>query len=101
MGSPSIGVGILVTLNDGTVLGFGDGSTNAQLFGAVAVHAVGSGAAATYQITDGVLPRGLALTTAGVLVGSPFQLGDFTFTITATDGAGCTGAGTVSMVVKS
>lgn len=99
--SSSLNGGTVVSLNDGTVLAFGDGSNDAQLFGAVAVSAIGNATPVTYQVTDGSLPRGVTLTKTGILVGSAFQIGDFTFTITGTDGSGCTGDGTVSIKVKA
>ncbi len=42
-----------------------------------------------FQVTDGGLPAGLTLTPEGRLFGTPTQAGLFSFTITATDTAGC------------
>ena len=40
-----------------------------------------------YAVTAGTLPGGLSLENDGVLSGTPTAYGDFTFTVTATDGA--------------
>jgi hypothetical protein len=44
----------------------------------------------TYTRTAGTLPTGLSLTTNGTLAGTPSAANTFNFTITATDGQGCT-----------
>ncbi len=53
----------------------------------------------TYAITSGALPTGLSLSSAGVLSGTPTVVGTYTFTVTATDSAGCTGAQNYSLTV--
>jgi hypothetical protein len=45
----------------------------------------------SYAVTAGSLPNGLTLAANGTLAGAPVQVGDFTFTVTATDVNGCTG----------
>lgn len=46
----------------------------------------------TYAVTAGALPPGLSLDSAtAVISGTPTELGDYSFTITVTDLAGCTG----------
>lgn len=56
------------------------------------VTAAGGTASYTYAVTSGALPAGLALSTAGVLSGTPTAAGGpFNFTITATDSS--TGSG--------
>ncbi len=56
------------------------------------VTASGGTAPYTYEVTSGVLPPGLTLnTTTGVISGTPTSGGSYTFTITATDSAACTG----------
>ena len=52
-----------------------------------------SGGVAPYSftITNGALPAGLTLSTAGVLSGTPAASGSFAFTVTATDSTGGTG----------
>jgi hypothetical protein len=46
----------------------------------------------TYATTSGTLPAGLSLSSAGVLSGTPTVAAAYTFTVTATDTAGCTGS---------
>jgi C1A family cysteine protease len=53
----------------------------------------------SYEVTDGNLPDGLNLSTGGVLSGTPTTVGEFNFTITATDSCGCTGNITYSNFV--
>jgi outer membrane autotransporter protein len=53
----------------------------------------------TFSITAGALSPGLALTAQGVLSGKPTGAGDSTFTVTATDALGFTGARTYTIAV--
>lgn len=46
----------------------------------------------TFAQLDGTLPTGLTLETDGQLHGTPTETGDFTFTVEATDSAGCSGS---------
>lgn len=55
----------------------------------------------TYAVTAGALPQGLTLSTAGRLSGTAAQSGIFTFTVTATDDFGNTGAVALSLEVES
>ncbi|HNQ77669.1 MAG TPA: putative Ig domain-containing protein [Acidobacteriota bacterium] len=56
------------------------------------IAASGGTAPYTYEVTSGVLPAGLTLNPAtGVISGTPTSGGSYTFTITATDSAACTG----------
>jgi hypothetical protein len=52
-----------------------------------------------FTVTAGTLPPGLALATNGLLSGTPAQVGSFTFTVTATDDGGCSGAAVCSLTV--
>ncbi|MBI4811173.1 MAG: putative Ig domain-containing protein, partial [Ignavibacteriales bacterium] len=45
----------------------------------------------TFAVTSGIVPSGLSLSSSGVLSGTPTAVGNFTFTVTATDVQGCTG----------
>jgi hypothetical protein len=54
-------------------------------FPQTAIVSVGGTAPYTYAVSSGALPAGLALSTAGVLSGTPATAGAFTFTVTATD----------------
>ena len=58
----------------------------------------------SFSVTGGTLPTGLALSSAGVLSGTPTVLGPFSFTVTATDSAAptpLTGTRTYSGAVLS
>ncbi len=56
------------------------------------ITASGSSTAFTYEVTSGTLPAGLALSTAGVLSGTPTSTAATTFTVTATGANSCTGS---------
>jgi len=47
----------------------------------------------TFSLASGTLPTGLALSSGGVLSGTPTQTGTFTITVKATDSNGCSGTG--------
>ena len=55
----------------------------------------------TFAVTAGTLPPGLTLATDGTLSGTLTALGDFSFTVTATDANGCTGEQSYSMATWS
>ncbi|MES2033063.1 MAG: putative Ig domain-containing protein, partial [Pseudomonadota bacterium] len=67
----------------------------------VSITASGGVGAYGYAVTAGALPPGLSLSGAGALAGSPTASGTFTFTITATDSLGFSGARLFSMTVSS
>jgi hypothetical protein len=67
-------------LTGGTV-----GTPYSQTF--VASHGIGS---YTYAVTGGTQPTGLALSSGGVLSGTPAAAAAYNFTVTATDSNGCT-----------
>jgi uncharacterized repeat protein (TIGR01451 family) len=46
----------------------------------------------SFSVTAGVLPAGVTLSREGVLSGTPTASGNFSFTVTATDASGCSGA---------
>ena len=56
------------------------------------VSATGGSGSFTYSLSTGALPPGIALSSAGVISGTPTTAGNFTFTITATDSFGFTGS---------
>jgi large repetitive protein len=63
------------------------------------ITASGGTAPYTFALVSGSLPPGLALTAAGSLSGIPTTVGSFTFTVQATDAAGCEAARTYTLTV--
>jgi Ice-binding-like/Putative Ig domain len=64
----------------------------------------GSGGLApyTFSVTAGALPNGLLLNGAtGAITGTPTTVGNFNFTITATDANGCPGTRTYTIVIAA
>jgi hypothetical protein len=60
----------------------------------------GSGSGYTFLVTSGALPPGLTLSPSGGFSGSAMQAGSYTFTVTATDGAGNTGTQSYTLAVE-
>lgn len=56
------------------------------------VGATGGSGSYTYSLTAGALPPGIALSSGGVVSGTPTAAGNYSFTVTATDGLGFTGS---------
>ncbi|MFT3809276.1 MAG: Calx-beta domain-containing protein [Micropepsaceae bacterium] len=54
----------------------------------------------TYTITAGALPGGIALSTSGLISGTPTAVGAFNFTVTATDGDGNSGLQAYSLAIS-
>ncbi len=82
----------LVTANNCPVIAVNPASLpNGQMGAQYNQMLTASGGAAPYifTVTAGALPGGMALTTAGLLSGTPVMSGNFNFTITATDANGC------------
>lgn len=78
------------SLNNGTL-----GAQYSQTFnvsGGIALY--------TYSILNGALPKGLSLTTDGVLAGIPAQTGTFNFTIRVQDAVGCTGTQAYTLTIN-
>jgi hypothetical protein len=63
------------------------------------ITATGGTAPYTFALVSGSLPQGLTLTAAGSLSGIPTMAGSSTFTIQATDAAGCEAARTYTLTV--
>ncbi len=71
------------TLSNGTV---------GTPYGPVSLTTTGSTGTPTFSVTTGTLPTGLTLTTGGNLSGTVTAAGTSSFTVTATDQYGCSGA---------
>ncbi len=56
------------------------------------ITASGGTAPYTFTVTSGSLPPALTLSSSGTLSGTPTTPGSYTFTVTATDAAGCPGS---------
>jgi len=56
----------------------------------------------TWSVSAGTLPAGMTLSTAGVLSGTPLATGTgYSFTVKATDAAGCSGTQAVTLAVNA
>ena len=68
-----------------------------------AITASGGSTPYAFTVTAGALPTGLSLAGDGTLAGTPSTEGTYSFTVTATDAYGCTGARSyfVGMVVPT
>jgi hypothetical protein len=66
------------------------------------VSASGGTIPITFSVSSGALPTNLILNSAtGAITGTPTTAGTFTFTITATDAAGCTGSRLYTITIAS
>ena len=65
------------------------------------LSASGGSGGYTYSLTAGSLPPGIALSSAGLVSGTPSVAGTFNFTITATDGFGFTGSQAYALTVQA
>jgi uncharacterized protein YhjY with autotransporter beta-barrel domain len=66
-----------------------------------AITATGGAGSYSYAVTSGTLPGGLTLSTGGALSGVPTAAGSHTFTVTATDANGNTGAQGYTLAVAT
>ncbi|WP_425604150.1 putative Ig domain-containing protein [Stenotrophomonas pavanii] len=55
----------------------------------------------TFSLTAGALPPGIALSSGGVISGTPTTVGSYTFTVRATDGFGFTGSQAYTVAVNA
>jgi hypothetical protein len=76
-----------------TTLPFGSGGT----FYDQTISSSGGIGAVTYAVTSGALPAGVTLASDGTLSGTPSVVGNFPFTVTATDTATCKGSQSYSL----
>ncbi len=66
------------------------------------VSATGGNGSYTFAVTSGALPAGLSLNvSSGAITGSPSSSGSSTFTVTATDGNGATGARSYTVTINA
>ena len=64
------------------------------------ITASGGTAPYAFSVISGTLPAGLSLSADGVLSGTPTGTGSFTFTVRATDAAGCFGDQVYTLVIN-
>lgn len=100
----TIGNAKAVVLNVNPALVFNGGAlpaaATATAYSTQLLPATGGTPGYTYSITPGsTLPLGLSLSPSGTLSGLPIALGDFTFSLTATDSKGCSSAANFSLKV--
>lgn len=65
------------------------------------LNASGGNGGYTYSLTAGTLPPGIALSSAGVISGTPTTTGSYSFTVRATDGFGFNGSQAYSVTVNA
>ena len=65
----------------------------------VVISATGGTPPHTFAVTAGTIAPGLTVSAAGVLSGTPTEVGSFTFTVTATDAAECRGSQIYTVLV--
>lgn len=65
------------------------------------LSASGGNGGYTYSLTAGTLPPGIALSSAGLISGTPTTLGNYSFTVRVTDGFGFTGNQTYTVTVNA
>jgi hypothetical protein len=75
--------------------------TAGQTYSSQILATGGSGTALTYSLSSGGLPAGLALSSTGLISGTPTAAGNSNFSITATDGSGNTAGANLSLMVNS
>ncbi|MEO6724306.1 MAG: Ig domain-containing protein, partial [Blastocatellia bacterium] len=84
-----------ITISPATIPGAFKGAPYSQTF--TAAGAIG---AVTWSVSAGSLPAGLTLSSAGMLSGTPSAIGNFTFTVKATDVNNCPGTQTYTLPVN-
>jgi len=70
------------------------------VFPAATLNASGGVGLFTWAITQGALPTGLALSSTGVISGTPTQSGAFSFTVTATDEQGRSATANLTVTIN-
>ncbi|HMY72793.1 MAG TPA: putative Ig domain-containing protein, partial [Blastocatellia bacterium] len=84
-----------ITVNPATLTAGLRGAAYSQTF-----TQTGGAGAITWSRSTGTLPAGLALSAAGVLSGTPTQVGTFNFTVRAADAQGCAGTRSYTLVIN-
>jgi len=83
-----------------TVSGAPPSGTTGTAYSSTTFTASGANGSYTFSKTSGTLPAGLALSSGGVLSGTPTAAGTYGFTVTATDTSGCTGSKSNSVTIS-
>jgi uncharacterized protein YhjY with autotransporter beta-barrel domain len=91
----SVGPGAVLTIGPASL----PAATNGTAYTATITATGGTGSGYTYALTSGSLPTNFAMTSAGVITGTPTAVQSGTFTVTATDVAGNTGTRTYTLAV--
>ncbi len=84
-----------ITVNPATLTAGRRGTAYSQTF-----TQTGGAGAITWSRSAGTLPAGLTLSAAGVLSGTPTQVGTFNFTVRAADAQGCAGTRAYTLVIN-
>ncbi|AGG87399.1 putative Ig domain-containing protein [Rhodanobacter denitrificans] len=66
-----------------------------------ALSASGGSGSYTYSLASGALPPGIALSSSGTVSGTPTTVGNYSFTVTATDGLGFSGSQAYTFTVAA
>jgi hypothetical protein len=83
-----------------TVSGTPPAGTTGTTYSSTTFTGRGANGSYTFSKTSGALPTGLALSSGGVLSGTPTAAGTYNFTVTATDTSGCTGSKSASVTIS-
>ncbi len=99
--APSLSVSFTINLEAALVFSTSSSLPNATLNAAYSTTLVATGGVApiTYAVTSGSLPTGVALSSAGVLSGTPTVVGSFSFTVRVADSSGLTATKSFSLSV--
>ncbi len=76
------------------------GNTHSAYNQTITATSTPAGDTFTFSVTAGALPPGLALSSAGAITGTPTLVGNYTFTVTATDPVGCSGSHQYTLAVS-
>ncbi|MGZ5544398.1 MAG: beta strand repeat-containing protein, partial [Limisphaerales bacterium] len=86
-----------ITLSSSTLPNGTEGIAYSQM-----VNVIGGVGPYAYAVTGGSLPNGLMIdASTGAISGIPAAIGNFTFTVTATDNHGCAGSGVLTISIPT